>query len=119
MDDHLVLGTWNAKPLLNGPKGTLELCVLERHHRPALLADEMVVVLAGAEHHLIRSNAGHLDPPDQPVTAQKVERPVDAGHPDPAAALAQTIVDLLRVEQAVLIGEELHHLIAGTAGPRP
>ena len=119
MDDHLVLGTGNPEPLLNGREGTLQLCVLERNHRTAVLAGEVMVMLTRGRHHFKRRNSGDLHAPHQPMAAQQLQRPVHACHPDPAAALAQAIVDFLRTEQTVLIGEKLHHLIARTASPRP
>src|SRR5262249_49512002 len=87
----------------------LELVVLERLDLAAVVADEMVVVLAGREGGLVPRRAGaDVDPLHEPAFGELLEHAIDGGDYDPAAAAgAQPVEDLLRRQAAGLPAEEL------------
>lgn len=93
----------------------LELRVGERLDLPAVVADEVMVVLPAGERRLeSRAVSSELDPLEVPVARELLERAVDARDADPSAALAEPVEDLLRGEAARLLAEELDH---GATGP--
>ena len=92
--------------------------VLERLDLPAVVAHEVVVVVASGVSGLeARDPVAEVDPLDEPELVHAVERAVDARDPDPPAACAQRVVDLLRGEAAVLLAEELDDEPSRTAAP--
>jgi hypothetical protein len=86
----------------------LERGVFERLDLPAVVADEMVMMIAAGVGRLeARDSVAEVDPLDEPQVGHAVERAVDARNPDPSAARADAIVDLVRREAAVLLAEGL------------
>ena len=86
----------------------LERGVLERLDLPAVVADEMVMMIAAGVGRLeARDSVSEVDSLDEAQVGHAVERAVDARNPDPSAARADAIVDLVRREAAVLLAEEL------------
>ena len=86
----------------------LERRVLERLDLPAVVADEVVMMVAAGVGRLeARDSVAEVDPLDEPQVGHAVERAVHARDPDPSAARADAIVDLVRREAAVLLAEEL------------
>lgn len=79
---------------LQGPVG-------ERRDEPALLADQMVVVLVGVEALVTRSVATDVDSLDQVELLELIERPVDARPADgkPPIHLQRSQCALLGCEQ--------------------
>ena len=95
----------------------LQRRVLERRDLAAVVADDVVVVVAAGQRRLVaRAALADLEAVDQLLVLEHLERPVDAGDPDLAAAVAQPVVDLLGREATVLLGEQLDHRGAGAAG---
>jgi hypothetical protein len=94
----------------------LEPRIVERDQPAALLAHEMMVMLAAGD-DLLESGlpVAHLDPLDQPVLNQQLERPVDRGPSGGAARRTQCILDLDRAERARLGGEQLDHAVTRAA----
>ena len=97
----------------------LELWVLERVEAAAAVADRVVVVLAARVGGLVARRAVHIDAVDQLQARENVQSAIDAREADGRAALAQTVVDVLGAQAAVLAGEQGEDLLARTAGPVP
>ena len=98
------------------PQGSLELVVGEGLNLAAVVADEVVVMLAAGVHRLEARGAGaDVDALDESVLAQLLENAVDAGNPDAAALRAQLVEDFLGGQAAVLSPEQLDDRSAGTA----
>ena len=58
---------------------------MKRHERPALVAQHVVMVIAGGIDELVPSNpVTHIEPVDQIVLLQQLEYPVHARTPDAA-----------------------------------
>jgi zinc transport system substrate-binding protein len=95
---------------VRGPlDGRLERPILERLDLAAVVAHEMVVVIAVGVSRLEPCHAvSEVDPLNETELVQAVQRAVDARDPDPAASPAHPIVDLLRREAAVLLAQQLH-----------
>ena len=90
------------------PKCSLELVVGEGLDLAAVVADEVVVMLAAGVHRLEARGAGaDVDPLDESVLAQLLEDAVDAGNPDAAALRAQLVEDFLSGQAAILSPEQL------------
>ena len=97
-------------------KCSLELVVGEGLNLAAVVADEVVVMLAAGVHRLEARGAGaDVDALDESVLAQLLENAVDAGNPDAAALRAQLVEDFLGGQAAVLSPEQLDDRSAGTA----
>src|SRR5262249_12844348 len=107
--DDVVPGHGVAGAALDLVDDRLELVVLERLDLAAVVADEVVVVLAGREGGLVTRPAGaDVDPLHEPAFGELLEHAVDGGDADPAtAAGAQPVEDLLRGQAAVLPTEQL------------
>ena len=91
-------------------QGPLELVVGERLDLAAVLADEMVVVLAVGVDRLEARDAGaDVDPLHEAFACQLLEGPVDARDADGLVGVAEHVEDLLRGQAAVLEPEELNH----------
>jgi len=90
------------------PIRSLELVVGEGLDLAAVVADEVVVMLAAGVHRLEARGAGaDVDPLDESVLAQLLEDAVDAGNPDAAALRAQLVEDFLSGQAAILSPEQL------------
>jgi hypothetical protein len=114
--DDVVAGDGVARPAFDLPEGAFQLIVGERLHLAAVVADEVVVVLAARVDRLEACGAGaDVDALDEAVLAQLLENAVNAGDPDAAAFRAQLVEDLLRGQAAVLAPEQLDHRAAGAA----
>ena len=88
------------------PEGALELVVGECLDLAAVVADEVVVMLAPGVDRLEARGAGaDVDALDEAVLAQLLEDAVDAGDPDATAFRAQLVEDLLSGQAAVLAPE--------------
>jgi hypothetical protein len=91
--------------LVNRP---LERFVGEGLDLAAVVADEVMVVLAALVARLVAGAAGAgVDALDEPVLHEEVEHAVDARDAHCSAGPAQAIVELLRGEAALLLREEL------------
>ena len=119
MQDDVVGADVVAEPLAEAVDEPLELGVRERVLLAAAVADRVVVVLAAGVGGLEAGGAADVDPVHEPELGERVERPVDAGEADGAAAVAQAVVDLLRAQAAGLAAEQLEHLAAGAARAVP
>ena len=98
------------------PQGSLELVVGEGLDLAAVVADEVVVMLAAGVHRLETRGAGaDVDALHESVLAQLLEDAVDAGNPDAAALRAQLVEDFLGGQAAVLSPEQLDDRSTGTA----
>lgn len=95
----------------------LERCILEGLDLAAVVAHEVVVVIAARANRLEAGDAvPELDPLDELELRQPLESPVHARDPDADAARAEPLVDLLRREAAVLGAEVLDDLTTCAAG---
>ena len=105
-----------AGPALDLVQGALELVVGEGFDLAAVVADEVVVMLAVRVDRLEAGRAGaDVDPLDEPVLAQVLEYAVDARDSDPAALGPQLIEDLLGGQAAILAPEQLDDCAASAA----
>ena len=105
-----------AGPAFDLLQGALELVVGEGLDLAAVVADEVVMMLAARVDRLeSRSTSADIDPLHVAVLAQLLEDAVDACDSDPAAFGAELIEDLLRGQTAVLAAEQLHDSTAGAA----
>ena len=87
----------------------LERGVLERLDLSAVVADEVVMVVAAGVGGLeARDSVSQVDALNEAQVGHAVEGAVDARDPDPSAARANAIVDLVCREATVLLTEELH-----------
>ncbi len=85
-----------------------ERVILERLHLAAVVADQVVVVLASGFRALEpRDAVAEVHPLCEPELVEPLQRAVDAGDPEPAPGGPDSVVDLLRRETAVLVAEEL------------
>jgi hypothetical protein len=111
-----VLGDLEADPALQPSDRPLEPGVLERLDSAALLADDVVVVLAGRLDPLVARHAtAHLEPVHQLQLLQLLQGPIDAGAADRLVRGAQPIVDLDRGHRTVLARQQLDHREARAA----
>jgi len=89
----------------------LERCILERLDLAAVVADEVVVMVAPGVGGLEASDTvAQVDALEEAELVEPVERPVDARDADPHAAVPEPLVDLQRGEAAVLaveVGDDL------------
>ena len=93
----------HAEPLRQTVDRPLEPRIVERDEPAALLAEEMVVVLAAGLRALEpRLPVADVDPLDEPVLDEQVEHAVDAGAAGRAAVGAQRVLDLDRAQRARL-----------------
>ena len=88
--------------------------VLERLDLPAVVAHEVVVMVAVRVCRLeARDAVPEVDALDETQGIESLERPIDARYPDVAASTAHAIVDLLCRQAAALLPEELDDLTSG------
>lgn len=98
----------------------LERRVRERLHLPAVVADEVVMMLAVVVVRLLEAGdaVAEVDALDEPERGHPVERAVDTRDPDARAACAGVVVQFLRREAALLLTEDLDdHLASPSASP--
>ena len=97
-----------AGPALDPAERLLEPVVLEGFDLAAAVADHVVVMMAALLCRLVSGRpVPELNPLDEAVPAQLVERPVDACEAHALAGGAEPVEDLLRSEAAGLAREEL------------
>jgi len=91
----------------------LQIAIVKRHHPPARVTQQVMMVLAPRIDQLIpRRAVPKLQPRDQPMLAEQLQDPVDARPRDPLVALTQSILDLQRSQRARLIGEQIDQRVA-------
>lgn len=94
----------------------LQTAVRERLDLAAVIAHEVVMVLAARQQRLVTRCVGELEPLDELQPDELVERAVHAGQPDPAVLRAQRIENLVRAQAALLTSEERDHELPRSAG---
>ena len=116
---HLVVLDASAQPLGDLVDRPLQRGVVERDQPPAAVAHEVMVVLARRVGHLVAGDAvAEVEPLDQLVVVEQLERAVHARAADRALArggAAQRVLDLQRAECAVLAREQLDQPFARRA----
>jgi len=115
--DDVVRGDLVPASARNADDGRLESRVLERLDLPAVVAHEVMVVLAAACGLEARDAVTEVDPLDEAAAVEAVEHAVDAREAYAHALGANAVVDLERRQAAVLSAEELDHL--APRGPAP
>ena len=96
----------------------LERRIAERLHLPAVVTDDVMVVLAGPGRLEAGDAVAHVDALHQPELRERVEDTVDAGDPDRPALAAEELVQLLRADTAALAREELEDGRPGAPGAK-
>jgi hypothetical protein len=81
----------------------------ERLNPPAVVADEMVMVLAARESRLVARHSSEIDALNEAALQEDVEYSVDGGESNRAARVAKSVEDLLGAQTAALLAEELDH----------
>ena len=105
MTDHRVAGS-----PFDLVQGALEFVVGERLHLAAVVADEVMVVLATCVDRLKARGAGaDVDPLHEAVPRQLLECAVDARGADATTPVAQLVEDLLRRQAAMLTSKQLDY----------
>lgn len=95
---------------------SLQACVGERLDPTAVVAYEVVMVMAVAARRLEpRDPVPDVDALDESQRREGLERAVDACDADGAARRADSVVDLLRGEAAALLVEELDDAASGAS----
>jgi zinc transport system substrate-binding protein len=103
-----VCGDCIATPVGHALDRRLERRVLERLDLAAVVADEVVVMVAAGVRRLeARDAVSQVDALNEPERVEPLERPVHARDADPASLVADALVDLLRGQAAVLGADEL------------
>ena len=92
----------------------LEPAVCKRLHLAAVVAQQMVVVLAAREQRLVARAVGELETLNELEARELVESPVHARQADLAVLGTQGLEDLVRAQAAVLSREQRDHEL-----PRP
>lgn len=107
-----------AAALLDVADHALEPLVGEDLDLPAVVADDVMVVLLGASDGLVaRDPVAEIESLDEPRFRQHLEHAVDARQPDALALRVQLAVDVLCADAAALALEELDHAQARKAAP--
>jgi len=105
-----VSGDGVAAALLDIAEHPLEALIGKRLDPPAVVADDVMVVLDLVAHRLEpREAVAEIDPLDEPLLRQHVQHAVDARQADPFASCHQLAMDLLRADATVLRVEEVDH----------
>ena len=103
----------DAEALREAMDRALESRIVERHETPALLADQVMVVLTARLRALEpRLPVPHLHSLHQTVLDQQVEHPVDAGATDRLRLGPQRVFYLHRAERAGFLRKQLDHSLA-------
>ncbi len=88
--------------------------IIERDEAAALLAHEVMMVLAAGQDALEPGLvAVDRDPLYEPVLHEQIEGAVDRGEPRPSPLGAERLLDLDRAQRAGLIGQQIDHPVAG------
>mgnify|MGYP002682102276 CR=1 FL=1 len=112
LESDLVAGDLEAGPA-HFVDRLLQAFVGERLDLAALVADDVVVVLAGGVDLLVAEGiAAEVDPVDQPQLLQLLDRPVDRR----PAYLRQPLVDLEGGQRAAQFAEHVDDRLAGVSG---
>ena len=99
-----------AAAFLDVPQGALEALVGKRLDPAAVVADDVVVVLASLAHRLeARDAVPEVNSLHEPLLGQHLDYTVDTRQPEPLPAFDKFAVDLLSADAAVLGLEELDH----------
>ena len=115
-----MVGDLEAGAARNAGDRLLELCVLERHHRTAAIADQVMMVLAGRAQRLVAGGArANLQSLHEAQALELLEGTVDAGPPDAEIAPPQLVLDLVGAQRAVLLAQQLDHRPARTPFAEP
>jgi hypothetical protein len=86
-----------AAPVCNALDHRFERRILERFDLAAVVADEVVMMVAAGMYGLeARDAVAEVDTLDERESVESFERPIDACDPDASAGGAQALVDLLR-----------------------
>jgi len=97
-----------------------ELGIGKRLDLAAVVADEVVMMLAALQRRFVARDSGtEVDPLDEALLGELLEHAIDACNPDAAPVGTQLVEDLLRGQAAVLPTEELDDRAAGAASPAP
>lgn len=92
----------------NSLERRLEGRILERLDLPAVVADEMVVMLSIRVRGLeARDTVPEVDPLHEVKVGEAFESPIDARNADASGPSTEPVVDLLRRDTALLACEEL------------
>jgi hypothetical protein len=115
-EHYVVAGDRVARSSFDSPKRAFELVVGEGFDLAAVVADEVVVVLAVAVDRFETRGAGSdVDALHEAVSGELLEGAVDACDADTSAFAAELVEDLLRGEAAVLAAEKFDHRAARAA----
>jgi hypothetical protein len=76
---------------------------------PAVIADEMVMVLAACESRLVARHSSEIDALNEAALQEDVEYAVDGGESNRATRMAKGVEDLLCAQTAALLSEKLDH----------
>lgn len=120
-DDLMIIGAelQAARETLDRP---LQITIVKRHHTPARVTQEVMMVLAPRiDQFIARRAIPELQPGDQSMLAEQLEDPIDARARDPLVALPQPVLDLQRAQRTRLAGEQVNQRVARPclAMPRP
>jgi hypothetical protein len=85
----------------------LERVIGERLHLAAVVANDVVMVLAAGEHWLVASGVAEIETLHESKSHELLERPVHAREPDRAAFGSERVEDLGGAQAAVLLREKL------------
>ena len=97
----------------------LQAAVRERLDLAAVVAHQVVMVLAARQQRLVARSVGKLEPLDELQPDELVERAIDAGQPDPAVLRAQRVEDLVRAQAALLASKERDDELLARPARRP
>jgi hypothetical protein len=107
-----------AAPVGDAIDRRLEGGILERFDLAAVVANEVVVMVAAGVGGLVASDAvTELDALHEAEGVHPFERAVHACDPDPRSSRPRPLVQLVRREAAVLLAQELDHDLPGAAAP--
>ncbi len=108
----------HPEPLWEADDGLLELGIVEGYEAPAVLAHQVMMVLAlGLRALKARQPLPDHDPLDQSVLDEQLERPVDARTAGGRALDPQGVLDLDRAERARLVGQQVDDPLARATVP--
>jgi hypothetical protein len=99
-------------PIADSPRDavdrTLEAVVLPRFHPAAVVANDVVVMVAARKRRLVaRRLIADVHALEKPELVQQLDDAIDARDPDGTPGSAHSFVDLLNAEAASLLAEQL------------
>ena len=110
----------HPEPLRETVDGLLKLGIVEGHEAPAVLAHQVMMVLAvGVRALKARQPLPDDDPLDEPVIDQEVKRPVDARAAGWRPLYAQGVLDLDRAQSAGFVGQQVDDPLTRATVPEP